>query len=275
MDAQLELHEGSQIADRFWRLNNLYTIQTKEGHKAPFRLNWSQSELLRDLHECSLILKARQLGFTTFIQIFMLDACLFNSNIRAGTIAHRLDDARVIFRDKVKFPYDNLPEMLKAARPIIRDSADELVFANNSGIRVSTSMRSGTLQYLHVSEYGQLCARYPDKAREIRTGALNAVQAGQVVFIESTAEGKEGHFYDLCEQAQSKQRMGMPLTPLDFKFHFFPWWKSPEYQIDAENFSIPAEYVHYFSKLAETQGIHLTQAQKVWYCLKAATQLAD
>ena len=23
MDAQLELHEGSQIADRFWRLNNL------------------------------------------------------------------------------------------------------------------------------------------------------------------------------------------------------------------------------------------------------------
>ena len=31
MDAQLELHEGSQIADRFWRLNNLYTIQTKEG----------------------------------------------------------------------------------------------------------------------------------------------------------------------------------------------------------------------------------------------------
>ena len=108
MDAQLELHEGSQIADRFWRLNNLYTIQTKEGNKAPFRLNWAQAELLRDLHECSLILKARQLGFTTFIQIFMLDACLFNSNIRAGTIAHRLDDARVIFRDKVKFPYDHL-----------------------------------------------------------------------------------------------------------------------------------------------------------------------
>ena len=75
----------------------------------------------------------------------MLDACLFNSNIRAGTIAHRLDDVRVIFRDKVKFVYDNLPEVLKLARPIIRDSADELVFANNRSIRVSTSMRSGTL----------------------------------------------------------------------------------------------------------------------------------
>jgi hypothetical protein len=190
------LHEGSQLADRFWRLDNLYAIQTKEGKKAPFRLNWAQTELLHDLHECSLILKARQLGFTTFIQIFMLDACLFNSNIRAGTIAHRLDDARVIFRDKVKFTYDNLSNVLKAARPIIRDSADELVFANNSSIRVSTSMRSGTLQYLHISEYGQLCSRYPEKAREIRTGALNTVQAGQVIFIESTAEGREGHFYD-------------------------------------------------------------------------------
>jgi hypothetical protein len=83
-------------------------------------------------------------------------------------------------------------------------------------------MRSGTLQCLHVSEYGQLCAKFPDKAREVRTGALNTVQAGQVVFIESTAEGKEGHFYELCEAAQSKQRIGMPLTSLDFKFHFFP-----------------------------------------------------
>jgi hypothetical protein len=182
MEQQLELREGSRLADRCWRINNLYICQTKEGQRIPFRLNWAQAELLENLHECSLILKARQLGFTTFIQLFMLDACLFNSNIRVGTIAHRLDDARVIFRDKVKFPYDHLPEMLKAARPIIRDCADELVFANNSGIRVSTSMRSGTLQYLHISEYGQLCAKFPEKAREVRTGALNTVQAGQVVF---------------------------------------------------------------------------------------------
>ena len=186
----LELPVGSQLADRRWRLNNVYTIADKTGNRIPFRLNWAQAALLDDLHECNLILKARQLGFTTFIQIFMLDACLFNSNIRAGTIAHRLDDARVSFRDKVKFPYDNLPDALKGARPIIRDSADELVFSNNSSIRVSTSMRSGTLQYLHISEYGQLCSRFPDKAREIRTGALNTVQAGQVVFIESTAEGE-------------------------------------------------------------------------------------
>ena len=271
----LELPEGSQLANRCWRLNNLYTIQTKEGQKTPFRLNWAQTTLLDDLHECSLILKARQLGFTTFIQIFMLDACLFNSNIRAGTIAHRLDDARVIFRDKVKFPYDALPDMLKAARPIIRDSADELVFANNSSIRVSTSMRSGTLQFLHISEYGQICSRFPDKAREIRTGALNAVQAGQVVFIESTAEGKEGHFFDMCEVAQTKQRMESPLTPLDFKFHFFPWWKASEYAIDPKGVMIEERYRKYFVKLEDTAGIGLTAAQQAWYVKKAETQLSD
>jgi hypothetical protein len=87
----------------------------------------------------------------------------------------------------------------------------------------STSLRSGTLQYLHISEYGKLCAQYADKAREVRTGALNTLQAGQVVFIESTAEGKEGYFFELCEAGQAKQRMGARLTPLDFKFHFYPW----------------------------------------------------
>ena len=72
----------------------------------------------------------------------MLDACLVNSNIRAGTIAHRLDGARVIFRDKIRDVCDRLPLALKEAIPVIKDLADELVFSNNSSIRVSTSMRS-------------------------------------------------------------------------------------------------------------------------------------
>lgn len=136
-------------------------------------------------------------------------------------------------------------------------------------------MRSGTLQYLHISEYGQLCARFPDKAREIRTGALNAVQAGQVIVIESTAEGREGHFYDLCEQAQAKQRMGMPLTPLDFKFSFFPWWRAPEYAIDPQGVVIEDQFRKYFAKLEATAGIVPTPAQQAWYQKKAETQLAD
>jgi hypothetical protein len=264
------------LKDRRWRLDHLYCCQTKSGQLTSFKLNWAQRELLDGLHECNLILKARQLGFTTFIQLFMLDACLFNSNIRAGTIAHRLDDARVIFRDKIKLPYDNLPEALRRAIPIVKDSSDELSFANNSSIRVSTSMRSGTLHYLHVSEYGSACANFPEKAREIRTGALNTLQAGQVCFIESTACGQEGHFFDMCQEAQAKRSRREPLTPLDFKFNFFPWWKAPEYELKVtDHIAIPDIYCRYFDQLKELYGIELTYGQRLWYFKKGETQLED
>src|SRR6476646_8377501 len=97
------------IADRYWRLNHLYSCLTKAGKIIPFKLNWMQTTLLNDLHQFNVVLKSRQLGCTSFIQIYMLDAALFNSNVRAGTIAHRLEDARTIFRDRVRLVYDHLP----------------------------------------------------------------------------------------------------------------------------------------------------------------------
>lgn len=264
-----------QFSDWQWRLNNLYYITDKDGRRTQFEMNWAQDRLFNQMHFMNVILKARQLGFTTFIQLFMLDACLFNSNIRAGTIAHTLLDAQAIFRDKVKYPYDNLPDSLKSAVSVLKDSATELALANNSIIRVGTSLRSGTLQYLHVSEYGKLCAKYPEKAREVRTGALNTVQAGQVVWIESTAEGQEGHYFDLCQDAQGKQRTGAKLTPLDFKFHFVPWWENPDYEIDPDGVVIPEPFARYFAKLLETSGISLSERKQAWYVKKADTQLAD
>lgn len=263
-----------QFADWRWRLNNLYWITNKRGQRVPFRLNSAQEGLFNEMHFMNLILKARQLGFTTFIQIFMLDAAVFNSNIRGGTIAHTLTDAQAIFRDKVKYPYDNLPDGVRAAVPSLGDSKSELALANNSSIRVGTSLRSGTLNYLHVSEYGKLCAKYPEKAREVRTGALNTIQAGQIAFIESTGEGQEGHFFELCETARAKARAKTPLTPLDFKFFFSPWWSDPDYVLDPTDIPIPAEYVRYFDKL-QKKGITLTAPQKAWYVKKAEVQQND
>lgn len=264
-----------QFSDWRWRLNNLYFITDKDGKRVRFEMNWAQARLFEDMHYMNVILKARQLGFTTFIQLFMLDACLFNSNIRAGTIAHTLLDAQAIFRDKVKYPYDNLPDALKSGVAVLKDSATELALSNNSLIRVGTSLRSGTLQYLHVSEYGKLCAKYPEKAREVRTGALNTVQSGQIVWIESTAEGQEGHYFDLCQTAQAKQRTGSKLTPLDFKFHFVPWWQNPEYELDPDGVVITEPFARYFQKLKATAGIELSARKRAWYVKKADTQLSD
>jgi hypothetical protein len=120
-----------------------------------------------------------------------------------------------------------------------------------------------------------LCAQFADKAREVRTGALNTLQAGQVVFIESTAEGKEGHFFEMCETAQAKQRMGTRLTPLDFKFHFYPWWREPSYELDPEGVVIDDNLRRYFEKLETSEGIVLNDRKRAWYAKKCETQLED
>ena len=240
------------------------------GRQVRFRLNWAQTALVRGMWFLNIILKARQLGFSTFVMIYMLDTCLFNSNIRCGVIAHNKDDAQYLFRDKVKFAYEHLPEWLKESRPATVGSKSEILFDNNSSIRVSTSFRGGTVQILHVSEFGKICKKYPDKAQEIVSGAFNAVHAGQQIFVESTAEGRDGEFYRMCMEAQKLQQMGRELTELDFKFWFFPWFRDPRYRMNPENILIFPKLREYFEKLESEHGIRLTLSQKAWYAKKYA-----
>lgn len=263
-----------QFADPRWRLNNLYLITDKDGRRVTFTMNSAQEALFDGMHYQNVILKARQRGFTTFIQLFMLDAAVFNSDIRAGTIAHTMPDAQIIFRDKVRFPYDNLPEGIKAKVPALNDNATELLLGNNSSIRVGVSLRSGTLQYLHVSEYGKICAKYPEKAREVRSGALNTLDKNGIVFVESTAEGQDGHFFELCQAARTRRNAGDALTPMDFKFHFSPWYEDDAYTLAANSVDVPPSYVEYFRKLAAL-GIDLTPDQRAWYVKKAEQQQGD
>ena len=257
----------SFLLDPSWRLNHLYQIVDEKGEKIPFKLNRVQREFYYNLWYLNVILKARQLGLSTFILIFILDRCLFNPNTRAGVIAHTQEDAERLFKDKVKFAYDNLPHDLKAAIRARNDRARELVFANGSSIRVGTSMRSGTLNYLHVSELGKISAKYPDKAEEIKTGALNTVHENQFIFIESTAEGRKGLFFDLCQEALKIVEMNRSLAKTEFKFHFFPWWNDPRYFSESKSTVITEPENLYFEQLAQ-QGINLSDAQKAWYVLK-------
>src|SRR3990167_1166773 len=266
----------AQFCDPRWRLSNLYSVIDTTGAKVPFRPNPTQLKFLSELHDCNIILKARQLGCTTLCCLIYLDACIFTPNTRAAVTADKLDNAKAIFKDKIKYPYDQLDEGIKRVCRATQDSADTLTFGNNSSVRVSTSMRSGTLQYLHISEFGKICAQYPEKAREIVTGSMNAVHAGQFVVIESTAEGQDGPFYRMCQDARALADAGKPLTPMDYKFHFYPWWQEAAYSLpgDLETVAIGEEYQRYFDKL-ESQGIKLTKGQKAWYVKKERTNEGD
>lgn len=261
-----------RLADPKWRLNNLYYIVDKTGCKKIFKLNWAQEYLYNNMWYLNIILKARQLGMSTFVCLLFLDRCLFNSNVSAGILAHTLEDGQQMFR-RVKFAYDSLPDDLKKLITSDSDTAQMLKFSNGSSLRVGTSLRSSTFQYLHISEFGKICAKYPDKAREIITGSLNTIGVGQYCFIESTAEGREGYFYEMCKQAQSLSDSGKELSKLDFKFHFFPWWGDQSYRIGS-NPSISQEMHEYFLSLS-SQGIKLDQEQKNWYTLRFATQGED
>lgn len=275
MASQLAARAEELFSDRKWRLNHLYTIKNEQGVAVPFVMNAAQEKLLADIHTLNLILKARQLGMTTFIQLLMLDACLFNSNTSAGIVAHNREDAEAFFDDKIKFAYDNLDPEIRKAVSATQDSAKSLTFSNGSRIRVGTSLRSGTFQYLHVSEFGKTCAQFPAKAKEIVTGAFNAVHSGQFIAVESTAEGQGGAFHDMVMEAKQNAQLNRPLTPLDFKLHFFPWFEDPRYQLsDADTAKVvfTEQHERYFDQLFDRHGVELTPNQEAWYVKKLATQ---
>lgn len=262
-----ELHAKALIANREWRLTNLYKIKDKSGNVINFEPNWAQMTLLKP-HYLNIILKARQLGITTFFSILFLDTCLFNDNVHAAIIADNKQTSREIFIDKVKFAYDNLPDWVRRMTPAYRDNVHELRFSNGSVFRVGTSLRGGTLQLLHITEFAKICIENPSKASEIMSGALNTLQTGQFACIESTARGKEGYFYDMCKQAIVLQENGKPLSQLDWKFWFFPWHKQLEYSMHDENMVIPQDMEKYFKSL-EAKNVFLTHEQKVWYTKKS------
>lgn len=259
------------LSNRFWRLNHLYWILNEQGERILFVMNQVQRVLYFALWWLNIIPKSRQHGITTFIAIFMLDACLFNSNVRAGIIAHKLVDAKKIFRDKIHYAYDNLPEDLKAARPLTKDDACEIMFSNNSGIYVATSMRSGTLQYLHVSEYGWICTHAPQKAAEIKAGAMETVHEGGMIFIESTFEGPNGDFPEMCKEAELLRQAGCELGSLDYKIHFFAWHEKLSNITNPEYVEVSAKDHIYFDKLEKVFKKVITPEMRAWYVAKKKT----
>ena len=262
------------LLDQYWRLNNLYKIKDSQGNSIQFKFNWAQLHFYKNMHYFNVILKARQLGFSTFVLIFMLDAALFNDNQDYGVIAQGLTEASDLFNNKIKFAYDNLPPDIKAARTCVSDSARMMKWNNGSSIVVGTSLRGGTFQKLLVSEYGKISARYPEKAKEIKTGAFNTVHKGGQLFVESTAEGMQGEFFELVKLSRKLEDEERELSTLDPKFHFYPWFQHPSYTLDAidQRFvTMTKEHADYFDSLP----VELTAGQKAWYIKKATLMGED
>ena len=267
-----------KLSDKWWRINHLYKIENEKGELVTFKLRPAQKMLFMVMHTLNIILKARQLGFSTAIDIYLLDEALFNNNLKCGIIAQDQPAAGEIFRTKIEIPFDNLPYWLKAAFPIkSRRSGVHggyILFEHGSSIQVATSFRSGTVQRLHVSEHGKICAKYPAKAKEVRTGTLNAIHQGCIAFIESTAEGVGGDFHSMTMKAIDLTKGNAPLSMMDWKFHFFAWFQDPKYvaTVPPSGLVMSKEKRAYFQAVEKTMGITLTDEQMQWYLNKETEQ---
>jgi hypothetical protein len=271
------------LGDAWQRITNgkLYMIKVKtSGDEAdealvPFIPNVEQRDFMSRMWTRNVILKSRQKGFTTLLAIIWLDHALFNANQYCGMIAQNKEAAENIFRDKVILAYNNLPETLKSAFPMRRCSSSEVEFAhNNSKIRVATSVRSGTLDRLHVSEFGKISARDPSKAKEVITGSFPAVPTNGIIVVESTAEGREGEFYKMVNKAMAARDAGGKISKKQFRIQFYPWWGSLDNSLpdeDAALIVISPDDERYFTELegevtAAGRPLTLTRGQKAWWC---------
>ena len=228
-------------------IENCLKIKTKSGTVVPFRLNDAQRKLYavakRQQDEGKpvrlIILKARQLGFSTLTEGLIFHACATRKNVNALIVAHREDATANLFRMSKLF-YDELPAPVK---PMLRASnAQELVFENPSKLRSEREARPGlrsrircataggrgigrsdTLQCVHLSEY----AFWPDGAdgkASTLAGILQAVPSlpGTMVVIESTANGFED-FKERWDAAVAGEN--------DFEPVFFAWFENPDYSM--------------------------------------------
>ena len=257
----------------------LYYIENKQGKKVPFIPNKYQKHLYNNLHNYNVIPKARQIWFSTAIDILGLDYAINTPNMSVWVLAHIKEDAQKLFKTKVKFPYDNLwgfneksaeykiGRAIKEKVSLIKNNESTLEFSNWSSIYVSVSFRSWTLQFLHVSEFWKIASKYPEKAKEILSWALEAVWEGWIIFIESTAEWKND-FYVIVKRWKTLQLMGKKLNHLEPKLFFVSWWENPDYILYDDQTIITSETINYFKNLQKEHKITVKTEQAKWWQTK-------
>ena len=250
-----------RLHDKLYRMDNLYHIVDRDGNNIPFKMNHVQLDVFKSIHKRNLILKARQLGMSTFSVLYLLDEALFNFYMACGIVSYSMEHSQHIFKRIIGHALDYMP---KEIRPlgINNRSAREISFNNGSFLRVDTTLRGGAYQLVLVSEFGKTCARSPQKAEEIVTGTLNTLSQSGVAIIESTGEGNEGFYAQMVTEAAT--RGNKDLSPLDYHLFFYPWYLEPSYILN-QKVSYDIALTDYFDNIEKEANVKLSQLQRFWY----------
>lgn len=223
-------------------------IMTKEGGLNPLSLNNYQKQLSKIILSQQksgkpvriIVLKARQIGISTYCSARIFHPTATSFYKRAQVVADDTENTSNLF-NMCKRYYQFLPDIIKPMKRYSNEKA--LVFENPSeterhnepGLLSSISLqssnkltagRSGTINYLHLSEVA-----FWSNAGTTLTGLMQSVpyDKDSMIFIESTANGISGRgeeFYLRWKQAETGDS--------DFTPVFFPWYDNPEYEIPVD-----------------------------------------
>lgn len=252
----------NRLATKKWRIDNLYKIRDKKQSLIKFKRNRAQEHFNKYKWTRNLILKSRQLGFTTDEAVDSLDDALFNRNTECLLIAHNLDAGKAIFDKKIELAWKNMHPQLQGLYKVDANTAQTLKFEFGDGsfssIAVDTNGRSGTYNRIHITEFADVCKKFPNKVKDIIEGTIPAVPTNGRVDIESTSQGASGEFYEMFMHAWERSD---PTLPVEYKAHFYNWTWDEE--IDTlEPVDVPEKFKEY-------QTIHnLTDSQITYYYYK-------
>lgn len=172
-----------------------------------------------------MILKARQLGMSTLVELLIAHRIIFSHGINA--VIGSADQTKTRLMSNMLFlAYDMLPVWL---RPVftsrVESDRGQLVFGHQMsgvsfqhGAQASGIARGTTPTLYHLSE----CASFSNPVEQIEASLFKAVHASPHVFgvLESTGEGDKGWWPDTWRDSKSKWAHGRSrLCPI-----FLPWF---------------------------------------------------
>lgn len=260
-------------------IEHILKIQDKRNNLVPLIFNQAQQKLYAEYQRQKslgmpiriIILKARQMGFSTAVSALFYQSSATHENMNSAIIAHK-NEASTNILEKMKLFYEESPEVFKPLRRAC--NAKMILFenpTNNENLRKlepglrskiiiesavnKNALRSATVHNLHLSELAFW--PYPE---ETMTSALQAVphEKDTAVIIESTANGVGGVFYDEWVRAVEGNS---EFTPL-----FFAWFDHGEYRMP-----VPPDFELTEEEAALKEKYDLSDEQLSWrrWCISA------
>ncbi len=244
-------------------------IRDKAGKIIDFKLNQGQLKLYEAIKRQKkenkpvriIILKARQIGFSTLTEAVIFKETATKFNVNSGIITHKEEATTNLFNMSKRI-YDNLPIEMKPS--LKASNAKELIFDNEQGTGLKSKIkcmtagssgvgRSDTFNNLHISEL----AFWGDRAKETAIGLFQAVPnlPNSMIIIESTANGYE-YFKELWDMANRNESDFIPV--------FVGWNEMSEYQMPYTGFKLTEKE----KDLQKIYGVTLNQLTWRRWCIK-------